>query len=339
MKTGLLLINLGTPDSPSTADVRSYLREFLSDPRVIDLPFLGRWLLLNLIILPFRPRRSAKAYKSIWTEEGSPLKVEGMKLTLELNQFLKQDQVPVVLAMRYGNPSIDKGLKELKNLGCDLLLILPLFPQYASSTNGSALEAVYRMAGHDCNIPMLEVLPPFFDHPSFIKAFAKQGTSFCENSPDHVLFSFHGLPERHLIRGDEENHGCLQKNDCCLSVVEGNRYCYRAHCFKTAALIASELKLEGERWSVSFQSRLGRAEWIKPYTETRIRELARKGVRRLVVFCPSFVADCLETLEEIQIGGKEIFLEEGGESLEMVPSLNASPDWIEGLAEMVRAKL
>ena len=148
MKTGLLLINLGTPDNPSTADVRSYLREFLSDPRVIDLPFLGRWLLLNLIILPFRPRRSAKAYKSIWTEEGSPLKVEGMKLTSELNQFLKQDQVPVVLAMRYGNPSIDKGLKELKNLGCDRLLVLPLFPQYASSTTGSALEAVYRMAGH-----------------------------------------------------------------------------------------------------------------------------------------------------------------------------------------------
>ena len=189
MKTGLLLINLGTPDSPSTADVRSYLREFLSDPRVIDLPFLGRWLLLNLIILPFRPRRSAKAYKSIWTEEGSPLKVEGMNLTSELNQFLKQDQVQVVLAMRYGNPSIDKGLKELKNLGCDRLLVLPLFPQYASSTTGSALEAVYRMAGHDCNIPMLEVLPPFFDDPSFIKAFAKQGTSFCENSPDHVLFS------------------------------------------------------------------------------------------------------------------------------------------------------
>ena len=330
MKTGLLLINLGTPDSPSTADVRSYLREFLSDPRVIDLPFLGRWLLLNLIILPFRPRRSAKAYKSIWTEEGSPLKVEGMKLASGLNQFLKQDQVPVVLSMRYGNPSIDKGLKELKNQGCDRLLILPLFPQYASSTTGSALEAVYRMAGHDCNIPMLEVLPPFFDHPSFIKAFAKQGTSFCENSPDHVLFSFHGLPERHLIRGDEENHGCLQKNDCCLSVVEGNRYCYRAHCFKTAALIASELKLEGERWSVSFQSRIGPG-WIEPFTDKELVNLVDQGVKRLDVVCPAFVIDNLETLEEMNISGRETFLEAGGESFNYIPCLNVEESWIDFL--------
>ena len=187
---------------------------------------------------------------------------------------------------------------------------------------------------------MLEVLPPFFDHPSFIKAFAKQGTSFCENSiPDHVLFSFHGLPERHLIRGDEENHGCLQKNDCCLSVVEGNRYCYRAHCFKTAALIASELKLEAERWSVSFQSRLGRAEWIKPYTETRIRELARNGVRRLVVFCPSFVADCLETLEEIQIQGKESFEKSGGDKFEFIPCLNDSDDHIKLLEHLIKKNL
>ena len=242
MKTGLLLINLGTPDSPSTADVRSYLREFLSDPRVIDLPFLGRWLLLNLIILPFRPRRSSKAYKSIWTEEGSPLKVEGMKLTSELNQFLKQDQVPVVLAMRYGNPSIDKGLKELKNQGCDRLLILPLFPQYASSTTGSALEAVYRMAGHDCNIPMLEVLPPFFDHPSFIKAFAKQGTSFCENSPDHVLFSFHGLPVRQLKKADPSGMHCQKVENCCEKISEYNEFCYKAHSVKQIMKIASSLK-------------------------------------------------------------------------------------------------
>jgi ferrochelatase len=339
MKTGLLLINLGTPDSPKTSDVRSYLREFLSDPRVIDLPFLGRWLLLNLIILPFRPRRSSKAYQKVWTEEGSPLKVEGLKLASELNQILKEEDVPVVLAMRYGNPSIAKGLKELRSHQCDRLLILPLFPQYASSTTGSALEAVYRAASQDWNISMLEVIPSFYDHPDFIKAFAVQGEQYMKSFPDHILFSFHGLPERHLFRGDEENHGCLKRDDCCSMIENGNRNCYRAQSFKSAELIASHLKLDPEQWSVSFQSRLGRAEWIKPYTENRIRELGQKGLKKLLVFCPAFVAECLETLEEIQIGAKEIFLEEGGDDLVMVPSLNATPDWIQGISRMVRERL
>ena len=336
MKKGVILVNLGTPDGPTTVEVRRFLREFLSDPRVIDLSFPFRWLLLNLVILPFRPRRSAKAYASIWTREGSPLMVHSRALEGTLSELLEKENIPVVLSMRYGNPSIKDALKKLHELKCERLLILPLFPQHASSTTGSIREAVFREADGDLENSKINVVRPFFNHMGFINAFVERGRPFVEKEPEHIVFSFHGLPERHLTREDEKEHGCLRREECCDSIVATNQNCYRAQCFRTAELIAGGLQLKRENWSVSFQSRLGRGEWIKPYTEQKIRELARKGLKQVTVFCPAFVSDCLETLEEIAIGCNEAFRQEGGEKLSLVPSLNADTVWVSGLTDIIQ---
>lgn len=337
-KLGILLVNLGTPDAPETAAVRRYLAEFLSDPRVIDIHPVARWLLLHLIILRVRPAKSAHAYRAIWGPEGSPLLVHGRALTAALAERLPAH--PVVLAMRYGAPSIDAGLRELEAAGCDRILVAPLFPHYASSSTGSALEAVYKAAGERLTTPFLHVLPPFYDHPAFIDALAHQGAPLlAELQPDHVVYSFHGLPERHLTNGDPSGAHCLKREACCAAITTVNRSCYRAQCYATARELDARLGLGAGTSTVCFQSRLGRTPWIRPYTDDVLLELAQRGVKRLAVFCPAFVADCLETLEEIGIRARETFKAAGGEELRLVPGLNAEPVWVDALATILREHL
>jgi len=334
---GVLLANLGSPEAPRTPEVRRYLREFLSDPRVLDLPALPRWLLLNLFILPFRPRRSAEAYRKIWTKHGSPLLVHGEGLRRELESRLA---TPVALGMRYGEPSISRGLRDLRGRGADRVVVLPLYPQVASASTGTVLEKVYAEAGHEWNIPDLITIPAFFDDPGFIAAWEAVGRPVLESMTfDHVLFSFHGLPERQIRKADESGSHCLTHPTCCNAIQFVNRNCYRAQCFATAGHIATALGLPADRYTVSFQSRLGLDPWIKPYTDHLLRGFPEKGVKRLVVFCPAFVADCLETLEEIGLRGRDTFLAAGGKAFAMVPSLNTHPRWVETVVDLVRKAL
>lgn len=334
-KTGVLLVNVGTPDAPEPAAVRRYLREFLGDPRVLDMSALGRWALLNFIILPLRPRQSAHAYRQIWTKDGSPLLLESFALRDRLAERLG-DGFAVEVGMRYGNPSLSRALLRLRQAGATRVVVAPLYPQAASATTGTSVEAALRLLADEWNVPPLTVLPPFFDHPGFIDAFATVGEPVIESfQPDYLLFSFHGLPQTHLLRSDPAALHCLSSEDCCDNPGPVSATCYRAQCFATARLLARRLGWSKERTTVSFQSRLGRTVWIRPYTEVVLQELAQKGVKRLAVFCPAFVADCLETLEEIGIRGRETFREAGGEELVLVPSLNASPRWIEALAGMI----
>jgi ferrochelatase len=341
-RTGILLVNLGTPDAPESGPVRRYLREFLADPRVIDINPVGRALLLYLVILPFRPRRSAAAYREIWTAEGSPLLVHGRGLLAALRERIAAH--PIELAMRYGNPSIPDALARLREQSCDQLIVLPLYPQYAASSTGSTVEKVYRTVAGLWNTPYVHVIPPFYDHPGFIAAFAQLGREKLDAlAPDHVLFSFHGLPERQVIASADPKL-CLASADCCERLVDGNRNCYRAQCFATARALAAALELGAvhgieQRWSISFQSRLGRTPWIKPYTDEVIPALARRGVKKLAVFCPAFVADCLETLEEIGIRARRDFIAAGGESLELVPSLNTHPTWVAAVEQLIAEAL
>lgn len=334
-KVGVLLLNLGTPDAPHPSEVRRYLRDFLSDPRVIDINPVVRWMLLLFIILPLRPRRSAEAYAKIWGEGGSPLLLHGKALRQAVGE--RMGELPVALAMRYGTPSIASALDQLAADGCDHLVVVPLFPQYASSSSGSALEAVYREAGRRWNTPFITVVPPFFDDLRFVEAFAQVAQPVLDElRPDHVLMSFHGLPERHMRKSDTTGRHCLQSEGCCDKLVAANRNCYRAQCFATAQALAGRLGLADGEWSVSFQSRLGRDPWIQPYTDVRIVELAKAGVERVAVMCPAFVADCLETLEEIGIRAEADFRAAGGKALRLVPSLNATPAWIDAVVGLVQ---
>ncbi len=335
MKKGVLVVNVGSPDAPEPGPVREYLREFLGDPRVLDMNPVGRWLLLNLIILPRRPKQSAEAYKQIWTDQGSPLLVHGRALVEGLRAALPDCEVE--LAMRYGKPSIADVIAGLRAKGCDRLVVFPVYPQYASSTTGTVLEAVYREAAALWNTPSIAAVPPFYDDDGFLGASAEVGRpTLDELAPDHVLFSFHGLPERHVQKSDETGQHCLKRDDCCASIVDANRNCYRAQCYVTARGIAARLELAEGTWSVAFQSRLGKTPWIRPYTDEVIDELAKQGVKRLAVFCPAFTADCLETLEEIGMRGAEQFTEAGGEVLRQVPCVNAHPSWIRAAADLVR---
>jgi ferrochelatase len=330
---GLLLVNLGSPEAPETGAVRRYLREFLSDPRVLDMNPIGRALLLYGVILPFRPAKSAEAYRKIWTDAGSPLLVHGRALADEVRARLA-DGWQVELAMRYGAPSIAAGLERLRAAGIDEIVVLPLYPQYASSTTGSTLEDVFRRAGAREVVPSLRVVPPFHDDEGFLDAFADVARPVLAAGHDHVLFSFHGLPERALVKADESGAHCLKSASCCDALGPVNRNCYRAQCYATARGIAA--RLDHPSWSVSFQSRLGRTPWIRPYTDHVIGELAAAGKKRLAVLCPAFVADCLETLEEIGIRAREQFTSLGGELLTLVPSLNASPRWADTVARLAR---
>lgn len=334
-KTGVLVVNLGTPDAPTTSAVRRYLREFLSDPRVLDINPIGRWLLVNLIIAPFRSPKSAEAYGEVWTPEGSPLLVFGDALVAQMQAAMPD--VPIRLAMRYQNPSIEAGLEALHAEGCDRIVVFPLFPQYASSSTGSALEEIYRVAGSKWNTPWINVVPPYYDEPAFIEAMATIGReALAAQNPDHVLLSFHGLPERHCTKSDPTGQHCLAKPDCCEVIVEANRNCYRAQCVQTGRALAKALNLGDDDYTICFQSRLGRTPWIQPYTDELVEGLAKKGVRSVAVFCPAFTADCLETLEEIGMRAVEDFKEAGGEDLRLVPSLNSHPQWVQAAVSLVQ---
>jgi len=333
--TGVLLLQLGTPASPRVGDVRRYLREFLSDPRVLDVPTPLRWLLLYGTILPLRPRRSAAAYRAIWTAEGSPLLVHSRALADALAKGLG-DGFRVELGMRYGEPRLQDALDRLLHADVERIVALPLFPQYAAASTGSALERLHALLGQRWNVPALTTLGAFYDEPGFIAAMAALTRPRVEAfQPDHVLLSYHGLPERQLRRSDAGGAHCFAEPGCCDTVGPANRHCYRAQCYATSRAIAVSLDLPAERFSTSFQSRLGRAPWIRPYTDHVLPELADRGVRRLMVLCPSFVADCLETVEEIGIRAREQWREVGGEALDLVPCVNASPAWVRAASELI----
>ena len=335
-RTGVLVVNLGTPDSPGRYDVYRYLREFLTDRRVIDYPWVARQALVQGVIAPFRSGSSAKLYRQLWMEEGSPLKVFGESLVASLAPLLGDDYV-VRLAMRYQRPSIESAVRALLAEDVSELVVFPLFPQYASATTGSVHDEVMRVLRSEESIPEVHLVRDYYDHPALVRCFAENARGFDVAGYDHVLFSFHGLPERQLRTADRHDH-CTKAADCCAAISTVNQFCYSAQCHATAQAIASELGLAPHDFSICFQSRLGPEKWAQPYTSDVIKDRRAAGDTRLLVLCPAFTADCLETVIEISDEYKEEFEELGGEVLDLVPSLNDRPEWVEAVAEMVRAR-
>ena len=333
MKTGILIVNLGTPDSPSVRDVRKYLREFLSDPRVIDTGAFARWMLVNFIIAPIRSSRSAKLYKKIWTGNGSPLLYYSEKQKKLLQEKLG-DGFHVELAMRYQSPSIQLALHRLSGLKLRKIIVLPLFPQYASASTGSVHEKIMSIISTWQVIPEISFINSYPNDKGFINAFTEVGKKYNPENYDHVLFSFHGLPERQIKKADKNNH-CLTGN-CCEVFENKNGFCYRAQCFETARLLAKNLHIPFEKYTVCFQSRLGKTPWIKPYSDQVVEELAKKGMKKVLVFAPAFVSDCLETIYEIGVEYDELFKKNGGDKIQLVESLNDHPAWIDAMERLVR---
>ncbi len=325
----VLLCNLGSPKSTRIDDVRSYLREFLMDPYVLQMPSFARWLLVNLLILPFRPARTAEAYASIWSQEGSPLLAYSQKLKDALGRYLR---LPVVLGMRYGSPSLEEAFSELSTSGAQRILLAPLYPQFADSTNTTCIEQATRIATR-LGIEM-QVLAPFYQAPAWLDAVSESCRRAMPTDIDCLLFSFHGLPEIHIKRADPTGTTCLNRSDCCEAPAAAAATCYRHQCLVSAREIAQRLGLRTNQHRVAFQSRLGRAKWLQPATDQVLERLPLEGVKRLAVVCPGFTADNLETLEEIGIRGRQAFLQAGGESFTLLPCLNDDPAWIEALAAL-----
>jgi len=322
VKTGILLINLGTPDAPTAEAVRPYLKEFLSDPRVVEIPKAIWWLILNGIILNTRPKKSAAKYASVWLPEGSPLRVHTAKQTMLLQGYLSQrTKAPFVVdyAMRYGNPSIPTVLRKLKEQNCQRILVVPMYPQYAASSSGTAFDIVFAEILKMRNTPALRTVKNFHDHPGYIKALANNINDYWMKNgrPEKLVMSFHGLPQFSLDKGDP----------------------YHCECHKTGRLLAQELGLKSEQYFISFQSRFGKAEWLKPYTTATLLELGKQKTKRIDVVCPGFVADCLETLEEIAMEGKEDFQHAGGGEYHYIPCLNERNDWMHALTDLVMDNL
>lgn len=335
---GVLLIQLGTPDSTDVGDVRRYLREFLSDERVLDIPAPARFALLNGVILPFRPRRSAEAYDKIWTDEGSPLTLHTAELAGKVQSVLG-DGYRVAFGMRYRNPPLAGAIEELVEAGCERIVVLPLFPQYASASTGSALQAAFEEIGKRWNVPDVGSIGWFYDHPGFVRVLAESiRPHLAEFGPDHVLFSYHGLPEKQIRKTDATGSWCLSSSDCCDAMTATNRYCYRAQSFATTRLVAAELGLGEGSFSTTFQSRLAGQKWIEPYTDVELPALYETGVRKLAVVTPSFTADCLETIEEIGIRGRDQWAGLGGGEFLLVPCLNARDDWAGVVADLVASR-
>jgi protoporphyrin/coproporphyrin ferrochelatase len=321
-RVGILLIQLGTPDEPTPKAVRIYLREFLSDPRVVEIPKPIWALILNGIILNVRPKQSAEKYAKIWMPEGSPLKVYTERQAKLLQGRLGMTtRAPFMVryAMRYGSPDVESVMNEMRAEGCDRILVVPMYPQYAASTTGTAMDEIGRILARTRNVPGLRFVKHFHDHPAYIRALGDSIRDYWRERgrPDKLLMSFHGLPRYTLDRGDP----------------------YHCECYKTARLLAADLELADNQWQLVFQSRFGRAEWLKPYTAATLEELGRAAMRRVDVACPGFVADCLETLEEIAMEGRDTFLEAGGKEFNAIPCLNDRTDWIAALADIVRGEL
>ena len=336
-KIGVLLVNLGTPDAPTRGAVSRYLGEFLTDRRVIDYPWLLRQIVVRGIIAPIRSVKVAKAYAELWTENGSPLKFYGEQVTAGVQKELG-DGFLVELAMRYQNPSIESALHRLLDQQVDEIIVFPLFPQYASATTGSIHDEVMRLLRKRETIPNVRMINSYYDHQPMIDIYADNARQLDIDGYDHILFSYHGLPERYLKKADDCNH-CLQSADCCATISRVNQFCYSAQCNATTRAIANALGLSPDRYTTTFQSRLGPETWAQPYTIKVIEERAEHGDKRLLAFSPAFVADCLETTLEIADEYQEEFVEMGGERITLVPSLNDDPRWIRVVADLVRREV
>lgn len=335
-KQGILLVNLGSPDSAAVPDVRRYLREFLMDPRVIDAPYLVRFALVNGVIAPFRARKSAEAYQKIWTREGSPLVSISTRLAANLQEELG---IHVGLAMRYQKPGIAEAIQKLSIAGVRRLLVIPLFPHYAMSSYESAMVKVSEVAAEIAPWISHEALPPYYEHPQYVEALVETASPYLtpphlQESGEHLLFSFHGIPERHVQKADPSGCHCLQVSNCCERPSVAHATCYRRQCIATMNRFAALAGLLPRSYSFSFQSRLGKDKWLEPATQDQLVQLAHSGVRKLTVICPAFTVDCLETIEEIGIRGKQTFLAEGGAEFSLIPCLNDHPVWVKSLAAM-----
>ena len=329
----VLLANLGSPDQPEIPAVRRYLNQFLMDPYVIQLPWLLRRLIVSLLVLPLRPARSAHAYQSIWTSAGSPLIALSMQL---LEKLRKATTVPVAMAMRYGSPSIESELLRLAALpGISEILLLPLYPHYAESTVLTSVKEAERViAAHHLKVRLI-VPKPFYEQPDYIRSLVASAEPWLSQQFDHVLFSYHGLPELHITRADPTGQHCLKTANCCQTPSSAHATCYRHQVLRTTELFVTAAGLQEDQYSIGFQSRLGRAKWLEPATEHMLKQLAAQGVKKLLVLCPAFVTDCLETLEEIEIQGSATFKAAGGDSLTLIPCLNAHPDWVHTLSQWI----
>ncbi len=337
-KRGIILMNLGSPDSTEVKDVRKYLMEFLMDKRVIDYPYLFRLFLIGGIIVPKRAPNSAEAYKKIWTKEGSPLIV----ITKQLQEALQKEIAdPVVISMRYGRPSMKEAYDQLLEIDPDIkeVTALPLYPHYAMSSYETAVEHA-RTIHKKYNYPFtLSFVEPFYNEVHYIDALAESMRPYLETDYDQILFSYHGLPERHMKKADPTKTHCMQSADCCTVPSAAHNTCYRHQCFATTKLIAKSLNIPKEKIGISFQSRLGREEWLKPYTAERLEALPKEGIKKLLVVCPAFVSDCLETLEEIVMEGRDSFLKAGGESYTAIPCLNTHPLWVKAVAHLINEEV
>lgn len=331
-RKAVLILNLGSPDSTSVPDVRRYLKEFLLDERVIDSSPLVRNLVVRAFILPNRPKQSAEAYKRVWTDEGSPLIVTSRRVREKLQERF---EMPIELAMRYGNPSIPDAVTRLKAQGMEELFIMPMYPHYAMSSYETVLERVQTELRLQAPAVTWSVLQPFYRDEDYIDAMAENARPYLTGDVDKILFSFHGIPERHLRKADSSKAHCLVTPDCCNVTHPVQSTCYRHQCFETVKALARKLEIPLGKQSISFQSRLGREPWLRPYTDHVLEAFPKQGVKRLAVMCPAFVADCLETLEEIEMEGREQFLEAGGKSFTMIPCLNEHPSWIALLANRI----
>lgn len=332
MSKGVLLVNLGSPDSPSVPDVRRYLNEFLMDARVIDVAWPLRRFIVGMILLS-RPKESAHAYHSIWTPEGSPLIVTSKHVQKELQKRVK---VPVELAMRYQNPSIESAIRKLADRGIDELFLIPLFPHYAMSSYETAVVRVQAVGRRLAPQMKITAQPPYGDAPDYLAALVASAENYLRAGFDHLLFSFHGVPERQIKKSDPTGCHCLTVANCCEVSSAAHATCYRAQCFKTAAEFVKLAGIPAGKFSVSFQSRLGKDPWLKPYTDFELERFGKAGVQKILVMCPAFVSDCLETIEEIGMRGKETFLQAGGKEFVQIPCLNEHPLWLTALEKMIR---
>jgi len=333
MKKGILLVNLGSPESPEPKDVKKYLGEFLMDERVIDVPLWARTILVKGIILNTRPKASAAAYKKIWWNEGSPLIVISERLKSKIQN---QVDMPVALAMRYGSMTIKKGFQELEDKGVDEILLFPLYPQFAMATTETILVLAEEVRQEHFPKLKLESVPAFYNKPDYIEVLSNSIKNSLKNKKyEHLLFSYHGVPERHIRKSDITKSHCKIDGNCCLKNSKAHQFCYRHQCYEVTRLVAEKLQLKPDTFSTSFQSRLGFDPWLQPYTDLTIEKLGKQGIKKMAIVTPAFVSDCLETLEEIAMEGQEIFKEMGGETFTTIPCLNDNDDWTTLLSKWI----
>ena len=333
MAKGVLLVNLGSPDSTDPKDVKKYLGEFLMDERVIDLTKFARTLLVKGIILNTRPKKSAEAYAKIWWDEGSPLIVLSERLQAKIDA---NTSVPVELAMRYGSMSIKKGLQNLHEQGVDDVFIMPLYPQFAMATTETILVLANEIIAKDYPNMQLTSLPPFYNHPDYVNVLSRSiGEKLEGLDYEHLLFSYHGVPERHIRKSDVTQSHCKLDGECCKKHSDAHQYCYRHQCYETTRLVAETLQLKEGTYSTSFQSRLGFDPWLQPYTDRTIERFGKEGMKKMAIVTPAFVSDCLETLEEIAMEGEEIFHEVGGKEFTTIPCLNERDDWAKVMSRWI----